>query len=69
MSEISQKIKSVLRFVIKVTIKRNRRKVTQSKSGESARKFLMVAEQVMFKASAKPASTQSDSMLRTSYLR
>eukprot|EP00971_Amphidinium_carterae_P072612 1436116-Amphidinium_carterae.1 len=49
MSEISQRIKSVIRFVIKVTMKTNQREVRSGKSGNSAREFLMVAEQVMFK--------------------
>eukprot|EP00971_Amphidinium_carterae_P054034 1063855-Amphidinium_carterae.2 len=46
MSEISQRIKNVIRMVISVTTMRNQRKV---RSKKNARKFLMVAEQVMFK--------------------
>eukprot|EP00971_Amphidinium_carterae_P154544 3064981-Amphidinium_carterae.1 len=49
MSEISQKIKRVIRMVISVTTQRNQAKVKTGKSGKSARDFLMVAEQVMFK--------------------
>eukprot|EP00971_Amphidinium_carterae_P305963 6080132-Amphidinium_carterae.1 len=39
MSEISQKIKSVIRFVIRVTTKRNQRKVRMSLEVKSAREF------------------------------
>eukprot|EP00971_Amphidinium_carterae_P325084 6455178-Amphidinium_carterae.2 len=40
MSNISQRIKSVIRFVIKVTIKRNQRKLRSGKSRNSARDLL-----------------------------
>eukprot|EP00971_Amphidinium_carterae_P083366 1649863-Amphidinium_carterae.1 len=40
---------SEIRFVISVTTQRNQRKVRTGKSAKSARKFLMVTEQVMFK--------------------
>eukprot|EP00971_Amphidinium_carterae_P088230 1745283-Amphidinium_carterae.1 len=46
MSEISQTIKSVIR----VTTQRNQRKV---RSGKTARKFVLVAEHVMFKGLSK----------------
>eukprot|EP00971_Amphidinium_carterae_P075055 1483497-Amphidinium_carterae.1 len=53
MSEVSQKIKSVLKFVIRATTMRYQRKVRSGKSENSARDFLMVAEQVMFKGPNK----------------
>eukprot|EP00971_Amphidinium_carterae_P209381 4153266-Amphidinium_carterae.1 len=40
MSEISQKIRSVIRFVIKVTMKRNQREVRLSQKDISARECL-----------------------------